>query len=81
MSKAIRTASILHNESCNRDSGNYGLRVKLNLRKMADGAYEWCINENDETTCVSGTTVKDACNAARRAWNQSHVWDFRATWI
>ena len=78
--KAIRTASILHNECDYPESIHFGERVKLNLRKMADGCYEFCIGENDETTGVSGSTVADACRAAHRAWDTSHVWDFRAAW-
>ena len=76
MTRAIRTASILHNES--DYPGHAGERVKLNL--VWDGStYRWYTGSGEDTE-VSGKTVANACHGARESWGRSHVWDFRASW-
>jgi hypothetical protein len=80
MSRAIRTASILHNESAIQGSEYFGKRVKLILRHYIFGDYRW-YTEHGEDTEVSGKYASTACDAAKRAWGQTHVWDLRATWI
>ena len=76
MNRAIRTASILHNES--DYPSHAGERVKLNL--VRDGnRYRW-YTESGEDTEVSALTVAEACRAAIGSWGRSHVWGFRASW-
>jgi hypothetical protein len=77
--KAIRTASILHNESDHHDSPHFGKRVKLNLLRDANGDFRW-YTESGEDTEVSAHYVRTACQRAYDSWGQSKAWDFRANW-
>ena len=65
MKKAIRTITINHSTE--------KARVKINLIKK-DGEYRWVSADGD---CeVSGKSVGEACNAARRAW-AGGGWDLK----
>ena len=79
MARAIRTASILHNESGIHGSIHYGKRVKLSLRRDESGDFRW-YTEGGEDTEVSAANVRTACYRAYDSWGQSKVWDFRANW-
>ena len=79
MKRAIRTASILHNESAIPGSIHYGKRIKLFLRKDENGDFRW-YTESGEDTEVSAHYVRTACQRAYDSWGQSGVWDFRANW-
>ena len=81
MTKAIRTASINHNDQD-------GVRVILNLRNIHDGSkypYRWYTADGDDTE-VTGSTVAQAFDAAEHAWGRRtrgtsfDVWGFRARW-
>lgn len=78
--KAIRAASICHNEDDHRDPNHR--RVRLELIRDTDGRFRWYTEEGDERydTDVSAATVADACSAAKAAWG-GREWALRADWL
>ena len=77
MNRNIRTASICHNEDTATDTG--ARRVRLQLRRVAGGGYEWATEYDEDCNIGVCRTVADAEQAALHAWG-AEIWDFRATW-
>ena len=73
--KAIRTATICHNDDDYRDPEHR--RVRLELLKVGP-FYVWHC-DGDECGLLAFRTVKSATEGAVAAWG-AEVWDLRATW-
>ena len=78
MKKAIRVATICHNEDDYRD--HEARRVRLELHRDAgDNTYIWRTSDGDDCLIAPQETVVAACDAAINAWGAA-CWDLRASW-
>ena len=78
MKKAIRAATICHNEDDYRDHN--ARRVRLELHRDAGAhAYIWRTCDGDDCLIAPQPTVAAACDAALNAWGAA-CWDLRASW-